>query len=164
MMKSQKLAKTQWGVAASAALIIAVGLGTAVVAQDKTQFVKDRQAFMKAQGADAKAIGDYAKGMGSKADAEKAIADLQARNPKTLALFADPSTSSTAMPGVSNAKAAIWTDKAKFASIITTLGDLEAKEAQVIKTGTPEQVGAAMADLGKQGCGGCHSSFREKMP
>src|SRR5258707_40248 len=102
-------------VAAVAAVIGFAAIGTAVVAQDKTAFVKDRQTFMKAQAADNKAINDYPKGMGSKADAEKALADLRARNPKTLALFKDSTTSSTAMPGVSNAKAVIWTDQDKFA-------------------------------------------------
>jgi cytochrome c556 len=119
---------------------------------------------MKAQAADNKAINDYAKGMGSKDDAVKAIADLQARNGKILALFTDPSTSSTALPGVSNAKAGIWTDKDKFAGVVATLKDLEAKQAELIKTGSPADVGAAQADLGRQGCGGCHGTFREKLP
>src|SRR6201999_4225461 len=97
---------------------------------------------MKAQAADTKAINDYAKGMGSKADAEKAIADLRARNPKILALFKDSTTSYTAMPGVSNAKAVIWTDQDKFAGVVATLKMLEDKQAELIKTGTPEAVGA----------------------
>jgi cytochrome c556 len=151
------------GFAAIAALGVAA-IGTATVAQDKTAFVKDRQAFMKAQGADTKAINDYTKGMASKADALKAIADLQMRNPKILPLFADPATSSTAMPGVSNAKAVIWTEKDKFAAVVATLKDLEASQAELIKTGTPEQVAAAQANLGKMGCGGCHATYREKLP
>ena len=154
----------KWGMAAIAAVVGVAALGTTVVAQDKTAFVKDRQAFMKAQAADNKAINDYAKGMGSKDDAVKAIADLQARNPKILALFADSSTSSTAMPGVSNAKAVIWTDKDKFAGVVATLKGLEDKQAALIKTGAPADVGAGQADLGKMGCGGCHGTYREKLP
>ena len=30
--------------------------------------------------------------------------------------------------------------------------------------GTPEAVGAVQADLGKNGCGACHSSYRERKP
>ena len=154
----------KWGVTAVAAAVGFAAIGTAVAAQDKTAFVKNRQSFMKAQAADSKAISDYAKGMGSKADAEKAMADLRARNPKILALFADSTTSSTAMPGVSNAKAVIWTDKDKFARVVTTLKMLEDKEAELIKTGTPGAVETAQADLGKMGCGGCHGAYREKLP
>jgi cytochrome c556 len=148
------------------ALVGALGfvvLGSPGIAQDKAAIVKDRQAYMKNQGADTKTIGDYAKGMADKASAIKAIDDLLARNPKMLALFA-PGTSTTDMPGVSYAKPAIWTDKDHFAMTISTLHDLEVKEAALIKTGTPAEVGAGLADLGKNGCGGCHAAFREKKP
>ena len=153
----------KWGVAAMAVAGMAA-LATVAVAQDKAAVVKARQDFMKAQAADNKAINDYAKGMGSKDDAMKAIADLQARNPKILALFADSTTSSTAMPGVSNAKAVIWTDKDKFAGVVATLKGLEDKQAALIKTGSPADVGTAQGDLGKMGCGGCHGTYREKLP
>ena len=152
----------KWGLAAMAAAFGVAALGTAV-AQDKTAFVKDRQAFMKAQAADSKAINDYAKGMASKDDATKAINDLLARNTKLVGLFV-AGTSSTDLPGVSNAKAVIWTDHDHFASIAATLHDLEVKQAELIKTGSPADVGAAQGDLGKMGCGGCHGTFREKLP
>ena len=152
----------KWGTVAVMALSVAA-LGSAGIAQDKTGLVKDRQAFMKAQAADNKAINDYAKGMGTKEDAMKAIIDLQSRSPKLVGLFVQ-GTSSTDMPGVSNAKAVIWTDHDHFASIAKTLHDLEVSEADVIKSGTPTEVGAAQANLGKVGCGGCHGTFREKLP
>ncbi len=153
----------KWCVAAFVA-VMGVTASTAVVAQDKTAFVKDRQTLMKGQAADNKAINDYAKGTGTKDDALKAIADLQARNGKILGYFADSATSSTALPGVSNAKAVIWTDKDGFAKVVATLKDLEDKQADLIKTGTPADVGAAQANLGRMGCGGCHSTYREKLP
>jgi cytochrome c556 len=152
----------KWGTVAVMALSVAA-LSSAGIAQDKTALVKDRQAFMKAQAADNKAINDYAKGMGTKEDAAKAIADLEARNPKLVGLFV-AGTSSTDMPGVSNAKAVIWTDHDHFVSIVTQLHDLEVAQAALIKTGTPADVGAAQANLGKVGCGGCHGTFREKLP
>ena len=142
----------RWGVAVLAAGIAA--LATGVVAQDKAASVKARQDFMKAQAADTKAIGDYAKGMASKDDALKAIADLQARNSAILKQLV-PGTSMADMPGVSYAKPA---------EIVGSLKVLEDKEADLIKTGTPEAVGAAMGDLGKTGCGGCHSVYRERKP
>jgi cytochrome c556 len=152
----------KWGVAAVAAAGIAA-LATGVVAQDKAAAVKARQDFMKAQAADTKAINDYAKGMASKADAEKAIADLQARNGKILALFV-PGTSMSDMPGVSYLKPAAFTEKDKLAEAVANLKTLEDKTAGVIKTGTPADVAAAAGDLGKNGCGGCHTPYRERKP
>lgn len=152
----------KWTVLALAALGVAA-IGTAGLAQDKAAIVKDRQTFMKGQGADAKAIADYAKGAGTKDDALKAIADLQAKNPKMLGLFV-AGTSMTDLPGVSYAKPNIWTEKAEFAKSITALGELEASVAETIKTGTPEAVAAAAGDLGRKGCGGCHTNYREKKP
>ena len=147
-----------------ATVVMALGLvaiAASSTAQDKAALVKERQVHMKGQGAANKAINDYGKGRVPKAVAEKAIADLQARNAKTLSFFTDKSTSSTAMPGVSNAKANIWTDNAKFASYVNNLKPLLDKQAALIKTGTPAQVGALQAELGKANCSGCHDTFRE---
>ncbi len=118
---------------------------------------------MKAQAADTKAIGDYAKGMGSKDDALKAVADLQARNPKILDQLA-PGTSMTDMPGVSYTKPAAFTEKDKLVAIVANLKVMEDKLAGTIKTGTPEQVGMEAAGLGPNGCGACHKDYRERKP
>jgi cytochrome c556 len=152
----------KWGTVAIVALGVAA-LGSAVLAQDKAGLVKDRQDFMKAQAADNKVIVDYSKGAADKAAATKAIDDLLARNPKLVGLFV-PGTSSTDLPGKSNAKAVIWTDHDHFASIAAALHDAELKTAEAIKTGTPDEAGAARANLGKVGCGACHETFREKLP
>jgi cytochrome c556 len=151
-----------WGKVLVAALGVAA-VGTATVAQDKVGFVKARQDFMKAQAADNKVITDYTKGAADKAAAIKAIDDLLERNGKIVGLFT-PGTSSTDMPGVSNAKAVIWTDHEKFVGIVKALHDEEVKVSDVIKTGTPEAVAAARGNMGKVGCGACHEEFREKLP
>ena len=152
----------KWGVAALAAASVAA-LATGVTAQDKAAAVKARQDFMKAQAGDTKAIGDYAKGMGSKDDALKAIADLQARNSAILKQLV-PGTSMADMPGVSYAKPAAFTETDKLAAIVATLKGLEDKEAELIKTGTPDQVAAGAGDMGKNGCGACHGPYRERKP
>jgi cytochrome c556 len=138
-------------------------LATVAVAQDKAAAVKARQDFMKAQAADTKAINDYSKGMASKDDALKAIADLQTRNPAILKQLV-PGTSMTDMPGVSYAKPAAFTDTAQLTEIVAKLKTIEDKVADTIKTGTPEQVGTASADIGRTGCLGCHMTYRERKP
>jgi cytochrome c556 len=149
----------------SAAAIVALGVaavGTAGLAQDKETAIKSRQDFMKAQSADNKAINDYAKGMGDKAAALKAVDDLIARSDKIATLF-PAGTSSTDFPGKSNAKAVIWTDHDNFVKIPVALKALELKTKTAIETGAPDQVGEAAAAQGKNGCGACHSTYREPM-
>ena len=129
----------------------------------KEALIKDRVDFMKAQAADNKAIGDYAKGMATKEQVTKAINDLIDRSAKIPDMF-PAGTSSKEFPGKSYAKPDIWSDYDRFAGIAKTLHELATKEAELIKTGTPEDVGKAQAELGKNGCGGCHGPFREKLP
>ena len=130
-------------------------------AQDNAQLVNDRQKIMKAQGIDNKTVNDYAKGRVPKAAAEKAIANLQASSDMMLGLFSESSTSSAAMPGVSNAKANIWTEREKFEVFVAQLKVLADKQADLITSGTPVAVGIAQAELGKSTCSGCHDVFRE---
>ena len=132
-------------------------------AQGKAKIVTDRVDAMKKMGGDSKTIGDYAKGMASKADALAAIADLQATSPKIAGWFV-AGTSSADMPGVSYAKPEIWTDKDKFAGTIANLKALEDQAADLINTGSPDDVAKFMPQMGAKGCGGCHSQFREKLP
>ena len=155
-MNTQTIQKS---VAASLVLAVAI-FSQAGAAPDKATVVKERQLHMKSSADDNKAILDYSKGRTTKEAAEKAIADLKARNAKTLSYFADKSTSAADMPGVSKAKPEIWTDKAKFTGFVTALKTQIDKQEKLIKTGTPEEVGAAQAELGKTGCGGCHGAFR----
>jgi cytochrome c556 len=150
-----------------AALAVAVlgvtAVGTVGLAQDKAALIKDRQDFMKGQAADSKAINDYAKGMGDKAAALKAVDDLIARADKINGWF-PAGTSSADFPGKSNAKPVIWTDHDSFAKIPAVLKDYEMKTKVAIETGTPADVGMAAAAEGKNGCGACHSTYREPLP
>ena len=118
---------------------------------------------MKAFGDDSKAILDYSKGRAPQSAAEKAVGDLKARNAKMLAYFSDRSTSTADMPGVSNAKPEIWSEKRKFAAYFATLATQLDAQAKLIKAGQADKVGAAQAEMGKTSCGGCHGEFRAKM-
>lgn len=164
-----KTPSNRWAVAAAAAASLAF-LSTKAIAQDKADqgfaglpaaAVKARQDFMRAQAADTKTIRDYANGMAAKAEAEKAIADLQLRNGAILKQLV-PGTSAANLPGVSFAKPAAFTDKVQLEAIIANLKTLEDRAAAVIKTGTPQEAGAAGAEIGRVGCAACHNSYRER--
>ncbi|HUC66966.1 MAG TPA: cytochrome c [Stellaceae bacterium] len=148
---------------AAAALGLALAFGTvAVVAQDKEAEIKTRQDTMKRQGKDFKAIQDYVKGEGDQAGAEAAIADLQSIAPKIVTLFPE-GTGLDAFPGKTGAKPAIWTEWDKFKMIPVALQSAEEKLAAAIKSGDKSAVGEQLINTGKNGCGACHGSYREKI-
>jgi cytochrome c556 len=152
----------RFGVAA-AALGLALAFGTvAVVAQDKAAEIKTRQDTMKRQGKDFKAIQDYVKGQVDQASAEQAIADLQSIAPKIVTLFPE-GTGLDAFPGKTGAKPDIWKEWDKFKMIPVSLQGAEAKLAAAIKSGDKSAVGEELINTGKNGCGACHGSYREKI-
>ena len=145
----------------AAAVVIGFG-AVGVIAQDKEAQIKTRRDTMKRQGEDFKAIQDYAKGEGDQAGAEKAIADLQGLAPKIPDLF-PPGTGLDAFPGKTGAKPDIWKEWDKFKAFIPTLEGEEQKLAAAIKSGDKAAIGAQLANTGKNGCGGCHTPYREKL-
>jgi cytochrome c556 len=149
------------GLAAAVALAIGFG-GVAVVAQDKEAQIKTRRDTMKRQGEDFKAIQDFVKGEGDQAGAAKAIADLQSIAPKIVDLF-PPGTGMDAFPGKTGAKPDIWKEWDKFKGIPAMLQTEEQKLADAIKSGDKAAIGAQLANTGKNGCGSCHTPYREKL-
>jgi cytochrome c556 len=148
---------------AALAVSLAIGVGTvAVVAQDKQAQIKLRRDTMKRQGEDLKAISDFVKGEGDQAAAAKAIADLQSLAPKLVDLF-PPGTGLDAFPGATGAKPEIWKEWDKFKMIPASVLSEEQKLADAIKSGDKAAIGAQLANLGKNGCGSCHTPYREKL-
>ena len=148
---------------AAAALALTLGFGTAVVmAQDKEAEIKTRRDTMKRQGDDLKAVSDYVKGEADQAKAEAAIADLESLAPKIVDLF-PTGTGMDAFPGKTGAKPAIWAEWDKFKAIPPVLADEEKKLDAAIKSGDKAAVGAQLANTGKNGCGACHTPYREKL-
>lgn len=146
------------------AAAVAIGFGVAgVAAQDKEGAIKVRRDTMKRQGDDFKAIQDFLKGEGDQAGATKAIADLQGLAPKIPDLFV-PGTGLDAFPGKTGAKPDIWKEWDKFKAVIPTLQSEEQKLADAIKAGDKGAIGAQLASTGKNGCGACHTPYREKLP
>ena len=144
------------------ATIVVAGAAGFALAQDKETVLKERQATMKEQGKDAGAVKAYLDGKGDLAQAKAGAANLTQTTKKIPELF-PPGTGGTSPDGDYVAKPEIWTDWNKF---------LEAQKAAAAKAdallvavngGDKSTIEAAFADLGKNGCGGCHTTFREKV-
>jgi cytochrome c556 len=150
------------GAAAVAALV--VGLGAAgVAAQDKGAVIKDRQDTMKSMG---QAFGGVKQFIDGKADQKQAqdSADRLVQIIKTADTKFVPGTSMADAPNVSWAKPEIWADKAKFeAAFKNAVAEVEKLDA-VVKTGDKDKIQAQFGDTGKNGCGGCHTQFRQAKP
>ena len=153
---------TKWIVLAAAIVVGSTYCGIAR-AQDAAAAVEARQAAMKAQGKDAGAIKAYIDGKADLAAAQSAGADLANRIAKVPTLF-PKGTSMADLPGKSYAKPAIWTETDKFNAAAKTAQTKAAALDAALKGGDKNAITAAFGDMGKNGCGGCHESFREKKP
>jgi cytochrome c556 len=147
------------------AMIAMTGVAVSVAAQDKAAVVKKRQDTMKQQAANLKYIANFAKGVsGDQTDAGYKVDELQFISGKLLSLF-PPGTSSADLPNVKTyAKPEIWTDYAEFKTIPPRVADLETALGDAVRKGDKRAILVAIGNLGKNGCGACHSKFREKLP
>ena len=146
---------------AALAILVASASGMAL-GQDRETVLKDRQATMKEQGKDIGAVKAYLDGKGDLAQAKAGAAGLTQTTKKIPELF-PPGTGGPNPTGDYVAKPVIWTDWNKF---------LDAQKAAVSKAdallvavngGDKTAIEAAFNDLGKNGCGACHTTFREKI-
>ena len=153
---------TKARVLGAAAAILVAGAAGFALAQDKETVLKERQATMKEQGKDAGAVKAYLDGKGDLAQAKTGAANLTQTTKKIPQLF-PAGTGGPSPDGDYVAKPEIWTDWNKF---------LEAQKAAAAKAdallvavngGDKAAIQAAFDDLGKNGCGGCHTTFREKI-
>jgi cytochrome c556 len=145
-----------------AAAIVLAGTAGFALAQDKEAVLKERQATMKEQGKDVGAVKAYLDGKGDLAQAKTSADNLTQTTKKIPQLF-PPGTGGPSPDGDYVAKPEIWTDWNKF---------LDAQKAAAAKAdallvavngGDKSAIEAAFNDLGKNGCGGCHTTFREKI-
>jgi cytochrome c556 len=134
-------------VLAAAAVIVSVGLGGSALAQDKEAVLKNRQATMKEQGSDMENLKAYLDGKGDLAKAKSSAANLTQTTKKIPELF-PPGTGGTSPDGDFIAKPDIWSDWNKFLAV---------------NGGDKPAIQSAYGDLGKNGCGACHTTFREKI-
>lgn len=130
--------------------------------QDAIKVVQDRQALMKRQSKDLEAVKAFIDGKGELPAAQTGAADLDTAIKAIPAAF-PKDTGMAEFPGKSGAKPVVWTEWDKF----TAAQQAAAAKAQAldaaVKGGDKAAITAAFADMGKNGCGGCHTTFREKI-
>jgi cytochrome c556 len=142
--------------------IVLAGLGASVLAQDKETVVKNREALMKGQGKDLGSVKAYTEGKGDLAQAEAGAAGLAQSTKKIPEVF-PPGTGGTSTDGKYATKPVIWTDWNKFLDAQKTAASKAEVLLVAVKSGDKTKIETAFGDLGKNGCGGCHETFREKL-
>ena len=147
------------GAAAAIVVAAAAGLG---LAQDKETVLKEREATMKEQGKDIGAVKAYLDGKGDLAQAKTGAANLTQTTKKIPQLF-PAGTGGPSPDGDYVAKPEIWTDWNKFLDAQKTAAAKADALLVAVNGGDKSAIEAAFNDLGKNGCGGCHTTFREKI-
>ncbi len=144
-------------------LIIAVaGAGAMALAQDKDAILKDRQATMKQQGKDAGTVKGYLDRQSDQAAAVAAATDLTKTTRKIPDLF-PPGSGGPSPDGDFQPKPTVWTDWDKFLDAQKAAAAKADALLAAITAGDKAAIQTAFADLGKNGCGACHTTFREKL-
>ena len=148
-------------VALAVALGVAwVGAGTSW-AQDAMATITKRQDHMKAQGKSLGAVRDFTQDKGDLAAAQAGGAQLVQSIAAIPSLFPQK-TSMTEFPGKTRAKPEIWAQWDKF-NDATKAASAQAEALNTaLKGGDKAAITAAFGAMGKDGCGGCHTPFREK--
>jgi cytochrome c556 len=147
-------------VLAAVCVLAGLGLAGAALAQDGDATITKRQDAMKAQGKDLGAVKAFIDGKGDLAAAQKGGEDLATRMTQVLGLF-PPKTGMAEFPGKSYARPAIWAEWDKFVAAQTGAEQKAVALVSALKSGDKGKIEAAFGDMGKNGCGGCHTPFRE---
>ena len=151
--------RARLGVLGAALGLVLFGAG-ASWAQEPPPIVKQREDLMKQQGKDLAAVKAFLDGKGDQAAAQAGADDLLKTLPQISGAFPQK-TSSAEYPGKTRAKPAIWAEWDKFvAAQQNALSKAQALDAAV-KTSDKAQIQTAFADMGNNGCNGCHDTFRE---
>jgi len=153
---------TKARVSMSAAALVVAGVASIAVAQDKETVIKDRQATMKEQGKGLGAVKAYLDGKGDLAQAKTGATTLTQTTKKILQLF-PAGTGGPSPDGDYVAKPEIWTDWNKFLDAQKAAATKADALLVAVSGGDKTAIEAAFNDLGKNGCGACHTTFREKI-
>ena len=142
------------------AILVAAGLSYSVAASAGEAQIKYRQTVMKANGA---TIGAMFQILKAKAGDSKNLvhhANVMVEQAKVVRTVFPKDSSMAA--GKTRALDAIWQKPDEFAKGLDVFEAEAAKLAEVAKSGDMAAFGAQAGALGKNACGGCHKSFREK--
>jgi cytochrome c556 len=141
-------------------------------AQDAERTIKVRRAAMKELSTHNKAIAAFLKGtndpkkvkaLGTLGDMEIRVQAIAGTARRIVALF-PKGTGMNAFPGKkTGAKVEIWSDAAGFKAAADKLMTLAAAAEKAAASGDEKAFAAAFGKVGKDGCGGCHKTFRQKL-
>lgn len=155
--------KTRFIVTAALAVLLSGGLALQVVAQDPAETIKKRQEAMKANGGAMKAINEFVeKGVGTPEDVQAKAEAIEQGSKQIVALF-PAGTGMDDGVGKTGAKKEIWDKPDDFKAAAEKLGVLAEDLEDAAETGDKQSIADAFAALGKEGCGGCHQTFRQKL-
>ncbi|MBX6321743.1 MAG: cytochrome c [Rhodospirillaceae bacterium] len=148
--------------AAALAVLIAAATVAAGAADDPESVIKQRREFMKGNGGHMKAIYDALQAgtdlSGIPAEA-KAIRD----NAEKIPTLFPEGTGMDKFPGKTGAKPEIWAEWDKFTAAAKNLQSEADKFLLVAQSGDKDAIAQAFDAFGKNGCGGCHQTFRQKL-
>ena len=152
-----------WTIGAGlAALVVfgASGQGQVASEEEAMQVAEKRSETMKSMGGSMRTLKRFLEGRGNAEDASAAAAVIAEAAPTLPSLF-PAGTGMAALPD-SESKENIWEDWDEFVAGTERLGEKAVALQAVLGSGDSDRIGTAFGDLGKNGCGGCHSKFREK--
>ena len=146
----------------AAALLTSVG-ATSAWAASADDAIKKRQAAMKQIGGQMKVIKDFLGGSGTAADVAAGAAKINGLTKTTPALF----TTGTArgdngLTVETEALGQIWEDPAGFEKAWAVLAEESQKLVEIAATDNRDAIAAQFGAMGKNGCGGCHKTYRLK--
>jgi cytochrome c556 len=152
-------------IAVALAVASSLGAAAAYAADEPDNIVKYRKAFMDANGAHLTMIAAVVKGEVSFTDEVAAHAQALAEQGKLLTanlqqLFPE-GTGKGDGPDTA-ALPVVWEKWSEFEQAAQTFEQESAKLAEVASGGDMAALGQQLGTLGKEGCGGCHETFREK--
>ena len=156
-------ATLSWTIGAGLAAFVALGAsgqGQVASEEEAMQVAEKRSETMKSMGGSMRTLKRFVEGRGTAEDASAAAGVISDAAPTIPSLF-PAGTGMAALPD-SESKENIWEDWDEFVAGTERLREKAAALQAVLSSGDLGQIGAAFGDLGKNGCGGCHSKFREK--
>ena len=154
-----------WSALAAAGLLASTLGASAFAADEPVNIVKYRKAFMDANGAHITMIAAVIKGevsFGDVATNAQVLAEQGKLLTANLKQLFPKGTAKGETAEKSAALPAIWEKWSDFEQAAQKFEQESAKFAEVAQGGDMAAIAQQLGVLGKQGCGGCHQTFREK--